>query len=212
MFRHGCLCAAVAAALLASPGWAATIANEDFEGGASGWTPNTTEIGNAVLGNMEFLGRFGGSAGLQDVTKTFALSGLQTQVTIAFDFLRIDTWDDELFNVFIDDVLAASDSFGLAPTPAPLPNAVVVSPYADYGFFAGIFANDEVLRYTFVVPTTATSIKLGFGSTLDGVIGDESYGIDNLLITDVAVPEPSSLILFGSALLVFWARRRKTVA
>ena len=209
MMRSISAWAVLTAGLFVSSGSAATIASEDFEGGASGWSENTTTIGNAVLGNQEFLGRFGGSGGAQDITKTFALSGLQTMVTISFDFLRIDTWDDELFSVFIDDSNVASDSFGLSATPAPA-NAVLVTPFGQHGFFDGFFGSDEVFRYTFTVNTTATSIKLGFGSTLDQVIGDESYGIDNLLITDnsTAIPEPSTLVLLGSALAFWWVRRR----
>ncbi|MHC4993606.1 MAG: PPC domain-containing protein, partial [Planctomycetota bacterium] len=49
------------------------VASEDFEGGATGWTDNTTTVGNAVF--TEFLGRFAGTGGAQALSKTFNLSG-----------------------------------------------------------------------------------------------------------------------------------------
>jgi hypothetical protein len=57
-------------------------------------------------------------------------------------------------------------------------------------------------------PTLPTSLNLqiggGFSSSSDAVY------LDNLVITDVAVPEPSSLALFGmgAAALLKFARRR----
>ena len=86
---------------------AALISSEDFEGGSSGWSDNSTN--NTVPAFTEFLGRFTGTSEAQSVYKTFVLPGDQLSVIIEFDFYEIDSWDgdnesaDDSFIVYIDD-------------------------------------------------------------------------------------------------------------
>ena len=79
----------------AAPAHAGVVAFEDFEGSVTGWTNlSVADPGPNGGGFTKFLGRNGRG---ETSSKTFALSGTQTAVNIAFDFYRIDSWDDERF-------------------------------------------------------------------------------------------------------------------
>ena len=164
--------------LVAMTPYAIEIANEDFEAGAVGWNNNTTEYS---AGFSHILGRFGGTGGAQAVYKTFALSGNQSDVTVQFDFCRIDSWDGESFYFYINDILVIQDSFGGG---------------GSHLGFHGSFT-DAIFSYTINSSNTTSSIKIGFGSSLDQSIPDESWGIDNLVISTNGnpVPEPATYLL-----------------
>ncbi len=49
--------------------------------------------------------------GVQDVFKTFTLSGNQSAVTLSFTFYRSDTWDGEQFRVWINDTLVSQNAY-----------------------------------------------------------------------------------------------------
>ena len=199
---------ATCAILFAASAHAAIIANEDFEGGAIGWSNNTTDVEPAPF--SRFLGRFDGT---QLVSKTYALTGTQTEVSVSYDILEIDSWDNEFFNVFIDDQIVAIYNFTLNSEDSAANGLIAIFPGDDgatnYGFE---FFSDQAFRDSMVIATTATSIKLAFGATLNSPITDESWGVDNILIVDnSAVPVPAAVWLFGSGSigLMGFARRRK---
>lgn len=163
---------------------AALISSEDFEGGSSGWNDNSTN--NAVPAFTEFLGRFSGTGETQSVFKTYALPGDQLSVIIEFDFYEIDSWDgdndsaDDSFLVYIDDNIVVDayyywwsndDDSDSHSTPYAAPTNIG---------FAGW--DDQRHHFVIQVPTTASSIKLGFGSGLDQDLSDESWGIDNVTV------------------------------
>jgi hypothetical protein len=199
-----------ALAMMATAGasQAATIATEDFEGVVTGWTDNSvSDPGVNAGGFTRHLGRFGGGA---TSAKTFALSGAQSAVTISFDFYRFDSWDGETFTA--------------SATATDGSNSV-----NEIGFFfdggpTNVYNpswTDRKTPLSFVLNTSATSFTLTFSSTLDQGFSDESWGVDNLLITDNSridpgpgVPEPSSwaLMILGFGTAGAMLRRRERVA
>ena len=167
------------------------ISAEDFEAGAVGWNDFTLDNTHPET-FTEFLGRHGAPDGTgQVVWKDFELPNDQTQVVIEFDLYEIDSWDGgEVFNVYIDDAVVASDArWGARP------NAVRTSAYgADLGFAStagGAAWNwDSVYHYSFTYATSDSGVKLGFGSTLNSPISNESWGVDNVVISDNYVQAP----------------------
>ena len=159
------------------------LATEDFENGASGWSDNTTTSGGELT---SFLGRFGGPSsatdGDQEVSKTFNFAGHEGEtVTITFDMYRIDSWDgtgyngegEERFQVFVNGNIVSNKLNG---------------DQADYTMTAGNeftgWGSERINHYSIdAVVDVNGQIKLGFGSTLHQSIEDESWGVDNLVIT-----------------------------
>lgn len=184
------------------------IENDDFEGGTSGWQGDfidnnrTQDDGGEVT---EYLGRIRNDVGNttdQDIYKDFTLSGSQKYVTISFDMLEIDQWDNERFSVFINDKLVLRDNMvwvwqahddgqsgdvswnvqQLTEAPSNLGDINEM-----YSYHAGT-EKDQIHRYTLKVKTDATNVRLGFGvntnaaNTNLGSFTGEALGIDNLLI------------------------------
>ena len=201
--------------LVAPRAEALLVAAENFEGGASGWSANVTTNGGPAF--SEFLGAFPGTGGAQAVSKIFPLSGAQTVVGIQFDFYEIDSWDNELFNIFIDDALVMAHPFDFTVYDVSPDMANILPPppiLADLGF--GQWPDQTYTHNMIVYPTTAAGFKLGFGTTLDGESGDnEAWGIDNLVIIDdvqgpqPVIPEPSTMMLLGSGVLGAFLRKRR---
>ncbi len=165
-----------------------SVATENFESGASGWSNNQTVAGGTTLTN--YLGGFGNEIGTTQVFKDFALSGAQNSVTITFDMYELDTWDGEAFKVWINGVEYSSqnlwmDAYGnmflgleneLAITQQMTTGAT------NLGGLGGF--EDEIHRYSFTINTTSTNIRLGFSSALDEGSGNEQWGVDNLSIVE----------------------------
>jgi VCBS repeat-containing protein len=158
---------------------------EDFEGGATGWTNNTTNTSDTA-NFSEFLGNFGGGDSAQ---KTFALSGNQSTVTLEFDVYEFSTWDAERFRVFADGAMIVDDFFRTDGYP---PNDGSSKPYAisvtntKPALPGTANYNTEVWHYTITLNTSASDVTLQFASTLNQDPTDESWGLDNLVITEDA--------------------------
>jgi hypothetical protein len=177
---------------------AAVITDENFTGGANGWSNNATSTinGNEVLGGFNL---FGAGAIAE---KTFALSGTQSQVFIDLDFWKGDSWDGESFMVTANNNVLFSQSYM----------------YYEGAQVAGQMHNlwnELLVPISLVFNTNATSLTLRFSSTLDQGANDEWWAVDNVRISDNAsahVPEPSTLGLLLLALGAVFAIRqlRKT--
>ncbi len=167
------------------------LTTEDFEGGATGWTDNTTTDGGATFG--EFLGRFHDDNGNEAVSKTFATDASADYAIFEFDFYEIDSWDgggDE-FSIFIDGEEVFVESFNDANTETYFTTATLTDGRevtVDVGAgnpdnigFSGF--DDEIHRITVTVENPGPSVTLGFGANLTANINNESWGIDNLTVS-----------------------------
>ncbi|MGI9509493.1 MAG: FG-GAP-like repeat-containing protein, partial [Geminicoccaceae bacterium] len=163
-----------------------TVVTEDFESGASGWSDNTTSAGGAGL-DGSYLGNFGDTGGAQTIYKTFSLSGDQDSVTINFDFWEFDTWNGEDFKIWVDDQLISTDVYytqqyyGDADSSTYGTSTSGTSSNLGEGSYS-----DQTHSYSFTVNSSASTIKLGFGASLDEALSSnsESWGIDNVEIVE----------------------------
>ncbi|MFY9141882.1 tandem-95 repeat protein [Sulfuricurvum sp.] len=151
--------------------------SENFENGAQGWSNNTTTNGGELT---NFLGRFAGTGGNEGISKTFDIGTefAGKTVTINFDMYEIDSWDGEAFKVFVNGTEVSSTQMWVDPYYGEHDGGTTTSA----NVFAGWGAED-IHHYSLVATVDANGqVKLGFGTTLDQGISDESWGIDNLTI------------------------------
>lgn len=142
--------------------------SETFENGAIGWTNNTTTTASELT---QFLGRFSGTGGQEGVSKSydFGIENAGKKVTIEFDMYKIDSWDGEEFDIFINsqkilNVLPVSDAY------------TSQNIFTDWG-------SEKMSHYSLQATIGEDGkLQLGFGSTLNQSISDESWGIDNIAI------------------------------
>ncbi len=189
---------------------ATIITNENFELGAVGWSNNTTVDGGSNF--SKFLGQFSATGGAQTIYKTYSLSsGLKT-ITIQFDFYEIDSWDGESFYIYINDSVYQTNQFWVNShySNEDKPSNAVVINGGTYDLGFNNTYSDEIFRYTIILTdTNITSLKLGFGTSLNEVISNESWGIDNVLISaNYAIPEPATIWLGLFALMGIIKYRR----
>ena len=161
------------------------VAYENFELGASGWSNNMTN--NTDPDFSQYLGQFDSGAGI--VEKTFTLPSGQDAAVIEFDMYRIDSWDNERFQVYINDVRVIDTPFVIGGVNAGLRSGELggvkwtMEPITDGATSLGYASwQDQQVHFKLVIEDPSTSIKLGFTSTLDQAVEDEAWGVDNVRI------------------------------
>jgi hypothetical protein len=174
---------------------------ETFETLLSGWTNGSIETGSTW---GPFLGRFT----TQDVRKSLVLDG--TSQTIEFDFLRIDSWDGEKFRIYSGDNLIFEQSFRGGQTVATVSGSKVISGEGEYSWViepVGTRSNvvfggwdDQKYHIALTTPSGLSSLDLGFTSTLNQAVSDESWGLDNFEIPG-SIPNRVLLKADGLALV-----------
>ena len=208
-------------------------ATSTFEDGDSnGWiladgTP--APVGGPYTGFNKFLGRFAGSEGAQVVSKTFTLNGIVNTTNIQFDFLKIDSWDyqneggsNERLVVYLNDQVAfefapvgvssegglslGSGSFDLGDITGTYD---VNSPGFDSHLGGSPIWTDRVYRVSINLQGAGSSLKLGFGSTTNQTLDDESLGIDNIRVwqsskTGMVVNGPTVQTISEGKTREFW--------
>ena len=207
---------------------AVLVAHEDFTGGATGWSTPTTSSGGQF---DRFLGRFEGTDGSTGggplTQRTFDLAEGYTGVVLEFDLLVIDSWDaattfsigpnGDAFQLYINGQIVANEQF-LWNDPAfdaPRSGSITLggvdytvsfiqTEQGNLGFDSQF--TDQVWRVRLEAQGyTADQITIGFGSTTDQELADESFGIDNLTLvstndTSIDIADAAGVdSLFGGA-------------
>ncbi len=129
-----------------------------------------------------FMGNIGGSDGEQSVSKIFAVPNNLSEVTIEFDFWEVDSWNGEDFIIFVNDEEVARENFNENSSDGDHTYSTPLSDQSNY-FVGNPNHTEQVHRFSITVPVTGQALKIGFGSTLDQEVSDESWGIDNLKVT-----------------------------
>lgn len=208
---------------------ATTIYTNSFENAVgSEWSVNTISV--TPIGDRHFLGEF------SNAPATLSLSGVSTGlVTISFDVYFIRSWDGnnqdfgpDYFNVAINNSLYLSETFSNGDLSVQ-PNASQASERytLGYSYYNGLpgynvtYANMDSV-YHFVLTLSNVSDLLGitfwgqglqdnYVTGLDGSSYlDESWGLDNVIVDVVPVPEPSCIwMLFAGMVILLIFRWRK---
>ncbi|CDT69034.1 conserved hypothetical protein [Vibrio coralliirubri] len=164
------------------------IASDNFESGSNGWNTGTESSQGFESGDM--LGRIGGTGGEEAVSKTYDIPSDVSEVNISFNFYEIDSWDGESFQIFVGgeeltslDNSAFRTEDGTTTLYDSAGNEVgeVVHGVSQGEGFSGW--NDQAHQINLTVPVEDGQLELGFGSTLNQSVNDESFGIDNIEIT-----------------------------
>nr|WP_122032199.1 tandem-95 repeat protein [Aliivibrio sp. EL58] len=164
------------------------IASDNFESGSNGWNTGTESSQGFESGDM--LGRIGGTGGEEAVSKTYDIPSDVSEVNISFSFYEIDSWDGESFQIFVGgeeltslDNLAFRTEDGMTTLYDSEGNEVgeVVHGVSQGEGFSDW--NDQAHQINLTVPVEDGQLELGFGSTLNQSVIDESFGIDNIEIT-----------------------------
>ena len=189
------------------------ISEDNFNSGSDGWNQSTSSSDNFNTGNL--LGRFGGTGGNEAVFKNFDLPDGVSEVTLQFTLYEIDSWDGEQFQVFVDGQQyhaksyshgsIASGSETVIDAQGNTVGQVEHGQGGHVGFYGWV---DQAHTYSMTIPVSPDQsfLKIGFGSTLNQALNDESWGIDNLVLSiSQYAPESSdnSLIIQGSSIYHF---------
>ncbi|GGX55043.1 hypothetical protein GCM10007385_24340 [Tateyamaria omphalii] len=173
-----------------------TLYEDDFESGASGWTNNTTES-DPGLGTS--LGRFGSPDGVIATERSFDLGADAEQVRVEFDALLLDSWDGEDFVITLNgEEVRFSHLAG--DTSSPASQSFVGADGATYtldftntatgelGYTSGgsvSNSQDTIMNVVITIDNPPATLDLGLGSTLNSIISNESFAIDNFSVVRV---------------------------
>jgi hypothetical protein len=193
-------------------GGVGVAARQTFATGAPGWTAAAgsalTSTPASAYGSV--LGRFanGTKQAGQDVWTSLNLLGNGAQ--IGFTLHRLDSWDGEFFRVYGDDKVVLQQAFNhLTPVGTALAGGSdgyrwTLSPRPRISNATTPIWTEQSFDVVLTVPAGVSSLKLGFGSTLDQAADDESWAVDDLAVVEAGLA-PGLLAPSGSGSLDYRA-------
>ncbi|MFO7919882.1 MAG: hypothetical protein R6U99_03555 [Nioella sp.] len=167
---------------------------DDFESGSGFWVGGRTDDSEEAYGGI--LGPYGGTGGAEVVTRTYDLMSDYDHAVVEFDFHAIDSWDNEDFIVFIDGTPVSSHNFdwqsdgttgGWTTTEANYSIAIEPSGPRQHSGYNSEWT-DQSYSVRVEVADPGPSMSVGFGSTLNQDIHDESWAVDNVGVTSTNDP------------------------
>jgi large repetitive protein len=144
-------------------GWT-LIYEDEFSSSSSGWSSNTTSnCGSfgSILGGYTI---FGSGASLN---RNFSNLPPHTELNLSFDFIRIDSWDDETATLYVDSLPLWSNT-GQWYSGANICGSSGAPQWLD-----------ELWPVDVTTGHSATSVSLQLSTTINQNADDESWGIDN---------------------------------
>ena len=170
-------------------------------GSSSGWQsishPGAVATSQTSGELGDFLGRFGGTNGNEAIAKIYDFGSEKAGqiVTIEFDMYEIDSWDGnsawnakheggnvEAFQVFVNSDQVTSDIMQVRDSGSASDGGTSTSGNEFTGWGA-----EDIHHYSITTKLDDNGqVQLGFGSTLNQSIRDESWGIDNVTISETA--------------------------
>jgi hypothetical protein len=198
----------------------------NFNGGAGPeWSTSLVETSPNEA--HRFLGQFGN----ETISLTLANVGAGSQVSLAFDFLAIRTWDGNAgVNVPGPDVfttavrggpILVSSTFSVGdpesrqrmsyPSPSGIGSFVsrtgaVSANDLGYTFRGVVLDATWRMNFTFTAPTN--DVTIDFGAIGLQSMDDESWGLDNVSVSSTTVPAPGALALLCLGGTLITRRRR----
>lgn len=201
-----------------------TIYSNDFEAGNHlGFTMGGIET--APNQSTKFLGRFANEP--NNTSTALTLTGLasHTSVTLSLDLYIIHSWDgvtgpgpdqlvfqqdgSDLLNATFANQTSWQQTYSDA-TPlggGPFAGRTDHDAYATLGY-GDYYGSDMTYNLTFTFAHSASTLNLSFAGFNLQAVGDESWGIDNVLVKTDAVPEPASMAALGLGILALRRRIR----
>lgn len=196
-----------------APTIGALIYADDFAGGNDGgWGTTPTDNTDPFFGSV--LGRVQGTASSTDIEaeRTLNLDPTFDDAVIEFDFHRIDSWDNEEFQIYANGQEIFSQAF-FPNTAVGGSNTVVIGGVtytvtltslgdaAQNGYWSGqTWTTDQSFRVRIEVENAPETLDLGFGSTLNQAATDESYALDNFVVvsTNDTSIDPTTFLNTGN--------------
>lgn len=223
-------------AALSLPLSATQIYTQNFESAAFGSVPSEWSGTGAAVDSTGSFSTFGfGSQHLRNTASgspqsTLTLTGLaaHSTITVSFDLIVWDSMDNFKFFTVIADgstlpgyPLQTSNYFNNDPSGFDGPGTLVSGSVVDFsnpnfGFNSSF--HDQGRRIGGITfAHTASTLTITFGYNSNNVTGstDESWGIDNVVVSDnnvvqtSGVPEPSTIALAATALAAFALKTRR---
>lgn len=220
LLRAACVIGGLASACVPSVSKASVFYSANFESGTSRPEWSSNQNYTIATNFTRFLGRYTNSAATLTVPQPARPNndapgpGGTTQLMLRFSLYIIDSWDgDETthgpdrFIIRVNNEVIFSETFANQHPLQSYSGSPDVGP-AHLGFDERWL--DSI--YTIAVPfdTASPTISVQFqGSGLHGSFNDESWGIDNVELSVVAVPVPGTAVVGMIGSLGLLRRRRR---